>query len=189
MRIAGLITAFLVTVATAMPAQASTEVYTGSTTGQPTYHRTLAGSPPSSLSAVGTDVNYQAFNFMVTNNGTYNFGLDSSFDNFLAIYLGSFDPTAPLSNILVADDDSNGLNATISTSLLAGTSYFAIVTGFSNTDSGAFTLTANSREGSTFLASTGDGVPEPATWAMMLLGFGAVGFAMRRQRPSQLLRA
>lgn len=24
-------------------------------------------------------------------------------------------------------------------------------------------------------------VPEPATWAMMLLGFGAIGFAMRRQ--------
>jgi hypothetical protein len=27
-----------------------------------------------------------------------------------------------------------------------------------------------------------NGVPEPATWAMMLLGFGAVGFAMRRGR-------
>jgi hypothetical protein len=27
-------------------------------------------------------------------------------------------------------------------------------------------------------------VPEPATWAMMLLGFGAVGFAMRRNRKS-----
>lgn len=25
-------------------------------------------------------------------------------------------------------------------------------------------------------------VPEPATWAMMLLGFGAIGFAMRRRR-------
>jgi hypothetical protein len=25
-------------------------------------------------------------------------------------------------------------------------------------------------------------VPEPATWAMLLLGFGAVGFAMRRSR-------
>ena len=25
-------------------------------------------------------------------------------------------------------------------------------------------------------------VPEPSTWAMMLLGFGAVGFAMRRRR-------
>jgi hypothetical protein len=27
-----------------------------------------------------------------------------------------------------------------------------------------------------------NGVPEPGTWAMMLLGFGAVGFAMRRTR-------
>jgi hypothetical protein len=25
------------------------------------------------------------------------------------------------------------------------------------------------------------GVPEPGTWAMMLLGFGAIGFALRRQ--------
>ena len=25
-------------------------------------------------------------------------------------------------------------------------------------------------------------VPEPATWAMMLMGFGAIGFAMRRRR-------
>jgi hypothetical protein len=27
-------------------------------------------------------------------------------------------------------------------------------------------------------------VPEPATWAMMLLGFGAIGFAVRRRRSS-----
>ena len=35
------------------------------------------------------------------------------------------------------------------------------------------------------IASTEGGVPpvpEPATWAMMLLGFGATGFAMRRRR-------
>jgi hypothetical protein len=25
-------------------------------------------------------------------------------------------------------------------------------------------------------------VPEPGTWAMMLLGFGAIGFSMRRRR-------
>lgn len=30
------------------------------------------------------------------------------------------------------------------------------------------------------------GVPEPATWAMMLLGFGAVGFSMRRRRKALL---
>ncbi len=29
------------------------------------------------------------------------------------------------------------------------------------------------------------GVPEPGTWGMMLIGFGAVGFGMRRSRRSQ----
>lgn len=29
--------------------------------------------------------------------------------------------------------------------------------------------------------NTVSGVPEPATWAMMLLGFGAIGFGMRRK--------
>ena len=29
-------------------------------------------------------------------------------------------------------------------------------------------------------------VPEPGTWAMMLIGFGAVGFALRRRRTPQL---
>ena len=29
-------------------------------------------------------------------------------------------------------------------------------------------------------------VPEPATWAMMLVGFGAIGFSMRRRRPMML---
>jgi hypothetical protein len=31
-----------------------------------------------------------------------------------------------------------------------------------------------------------NGVPEPGTWAMMLLGFGAIGFAMRRSRRKPL---
>jgi len=31
------------------------------------------------------------------------------------------------------------------------------------------------------------GVPEPGTWALMLLGFGGIGFAMRRQRGKEVL--
>ena len=31
-------------------------------------------------------------------------------------------------------------------------------------------------------------VPEPATWAMMLMGFGAIGFAMRRRRRPALMQ-
>ncbi len=34
---------------------------------------------------------------------------------------------------------------------------------------------------------TGDGVPEPSTWAMMLLGFGATGIAIRRSRRKNVL--
>ena len=30
-------------------------------------------------------------------------------------------------------------------------------------------------------------VPEPATWAMMLIGFGGIGLAMRRRKPQQAL--
>ena len=38
------------------------------------------------------------------------------------------------------------------------------------------------------LYTTGDppAVPEPATWAMMLFGFGAAGYAMRRKRTPKL---
>ena len=36
--------------------------------------------------------------------------------------------------------------------------------------------------------SIGSPVPEPASWAMMLVGFGAVGFALRRRRRDQFLR-
>lgn len=31
-------------------------------------------------------------------------------------------------------------------------------------------------------------VPEPATWAMMTLGFGAMGFAMRRKKVNTRIR-
>ena len=36
------------------------------------------------------------------------------------------------------------------------------------------------------LVDPGTAVPEPATWAMMLMGFGAAGFAMRRRRTALL---
>lgn len=31
-------------------------------------------------------------------------------------------------------------------------------------------------------------VPEPGTWAMMLLGFGAIGFSVRRRRGRDLIQ-
>jgi hypothetical protein len=42
------------------------------------------------------------------------------------------------------------------------------------------------RGGSAIGAPTTPPVPEPATWAMMLFGFGAVGFALRRRRRTSI---
>jgi hypothetical protein len=44
---------------------------------------------------------------------------------------------------------------------------------------GTFDVTGISQRG----VSTVPGIPEPATWAMMILGFGVVGSAMRRRTP------
>lgn len=47
-------------------------------------------------------------------------------------------------------------------------------------NSGGFNVTLSAVRGA---------VPEPGTWAMMLLGFGAIGFAMRRKPTLVLTRA
>lgn len=54
---------------------------------------------------------------------------------------------------------------------------------------GTFTLniqgspgSQNGSLGGTVSFRSAAAVPEPATWAMMLLGFGAIGFSMRRRR-------
>ncbi len=56
---------------------------------------------------------------------------------------------------------------------------------------GTYTLVINGNNSSTgTLGGTitiTQSVPEPATWAMMILGFGAVGFVLRRKRRSALL--
>ena len=57
---------------------------------------------------------------------------------------------------------------------------------------GTYTLTIdgnNRSTGSLGGTVTINSVPEPATWAMMLLGFGAAGYAMRRRRAPVLAQA
>jgi hypothetical protein len=46
--------------------------------------------------------------------------------------------------------------------------------------SGAYTLTYN------YTAAATSAVPEPATWGMMLLGFGMIGFAARHRRRQKI---
>ncbi len=60
-----------------------------------------------------------------------------------------------------------------------------LASGHTRSSSTAITATRVRFAGT--ITITDHGVPEPATWAMMVLGFGAVGFALRRKRKLALI--
>ena len=98
----------------------------------------------------------------------------------------------PAGNIL------SGLNGNTSVNfpgLLNGTVYFGVHYGNGQggpgnsttfykifaTNLDIITLNLGASSTATLFAQVANPVPEPATWAMMLAGFGAVGFALRRR--------
>lgn len=85
------------------------------------------------------------------------------------------------------------LNGTAFTFNPSGQFEFGSVGNVPLVTSGLNTLTVNGNAGTAALGANasfsgvlsfapGSAVPEPATWAMMLVGFGAVGVGMRRRR-------
>lgn len=185
-KIATLVLALAATVASTS-AFAGTTVFTGDTTNGPTYNRPISGTPPTVLSGVGTAVRYVVTPFTVSVSGNYNF-LNSAptYDSYLGVHRNLFDPTNGLLNALSYDDDAGpGSDSQITgLALLAGVSYFAVSSGFANTDFGAFTLTIDGP--GNIIGAGGGGVPEPATWAMMIFGFAGIGAALRRRRATGL---
>jgi len=173
--------------AVAAPAQAA--FYLGDTTGGPTFNRAL--SDFSDLSGVGTDVAYDVFAFGVDTAGTYTinsfaygyFGgplASESWDNYLLLYVGSFDPAAALDNGLAGNDDFNGIGRSqITVDLMTDTAYYLVTTGFGNADYGRF-LNIIKGPG----AVVPPPVPEPSTYAMLAMGLLAIGFGVRRRAKS-----
>lgn len=117
-----------------------------------------------------------------------------------AIVLTSTDPTLPVDTSLnfVTGATTNRFNidqnyivtrATFYSSLLvpAGKDYLYINTnGRNNYEQGRsnydFSSISVAYGNSTFTLDASPAVPEPTTWAMMILGMGTVGFAMRRRK-------
>lgn len=164
---------------TAVPALADVVVVNGDTTAGATYNRPLSGAPPTGLSAVGTAVRYETTAFTVSEAGTYDLNSVAGYDNFLGLHSGSFDPSDPLANALIYNDDRPDIGiAGFTFDLLAGVSYFAVASGFSNDDFGAYALTISGPG----VISVGGAIPEPATWALMIGGFALTGAAMRRRK-------
>ncbi|MEK6638484.1 MAG: PEPxxWA-CTERM sorting domain-containing protein [Pseudomonadota bacterium] len=176
---------FALAATVASPAFAGTTIFTGDTTAGPTYNRPLSGRPPTGLSGVGTAVRYVVTPFTVSVSGSYNFLNSSLHDSFFGVHSNAFNPANGLLNALAYDDDAGpGTDSLITgLGLLAGVSYFAVSSGFDNSDFGRFTLTVdgpgNIVGGG---AGGGGGVPEPATWAMLIFGFAGVGMSLRRRR-------
>jgi hypothetical protein len=168
-----------------VPASAVVFTTSGDTTSGLTYNRPVPANFPTTLSGTGTAVRYNTLSFTVSTAGSYDFLMTSTtsgFDPFISLYRPTFNPSAPLTNALVARDDFGAppFNTTgFSRSLLTGTNYFLVFTGFNNQDFGTYDLTIN---GPGTVTPGAGAVPEPATWAMMIGGFGAVGFAMRRRQ-------
>jgi hypothetical protein len=158
----------LMLLALAMPGWAWQFTYSDTTAGAPAWNRPIA--PPVFTSLIGTNVPYHSQTFVAPNTDTYTITslATGGWDNFLVLYQGSFNPAAPLTNALAANDDFGFIGQSrIVRSLTAGTTYVVVTTGFTNSSFGSFTNTVS------------DTIPEPSTW--MLLGAGVIWIAARRR--------
>lgn len=98
--------------------------------------------------------------------GTVTFGPNDRFASFIS-------PTVvPFSN----GQNFIGLRATVGTDSFYG---FAYTTNTTINSIGFETVANQAITATTAIAAA---VPEPGTWAMMILGFGLVGYGMRRRR-------
>ena len=130
-----------------------------------------------SLSGSGTAVHYDAFTFGGVSAGSYDFrmiGNPTTFDTFLVLYAGGFNPASPLTNLVALNDDfvsGNTASGSGFTFTLAATTVYTLVsTAFSNSGVGGYTTTV--------LPSP---VPEPASYGLMALGLIGVGVTARRR--------
>jgi hypothetical protein len=81
--------------------------------------------------------------------------------------------------------DGSGLGFTTAAGTSVNLFYQSSASSYRINTTGPFTSSFVSANAAAVTAA----VPEPATWAMMLFGFGAIGFSVRRKRGVSLLQA
>jgi hypothetical protein len=139
----------------------------------------VAGIIPNYGTGTGT---FAAFSCMTGTCGSIqdisNFRVGAQAISNFFVLSGGNNPS-PISFDLSSIDNIGTLGANILAFTASGTLRYA---GFDATP-GSFVFTTQGNTTTSFSATaTAGAVPEPATWAMMILGMGAVGFAMRRRK-------
>ncbi len=125
--------------------------YLGDTTGGERFNRP---SGLTTLSSFATDVAYEAAEIEVAEDGFFtvlsdqtNFGL--LWDGYLLVYVDSFDPFSPLTNLIAVNDDyfgsllpgtGVGYSGIEDVELLSGVPYIIVQTGFDNPDEGPYQI-------------------------------------------------
>ena len=185
------IAAGVAALATAAQAQAQSIPFSGTITG------IGSGSPDASCApATARGILLPASSTGTSNIGTFTYGHNWCFNGPVGPINGTFDMFFGGDNLhgtltgIAGPSGTVGLtNLDLAYTILSGTGAFAGATG---SFGGIATADARGRLPTAPLFTlnfTGNmsapALPEPGTWMMMLLGFGGIGFAMRRQPREQ----
>jgi uncharacterized protein (TIGR03382 family) len=163
-------------------AMAGMTVYSGDTTGNPTWNRPVGTG---GLSGVGTAVPYETQAFSVSSSGPYTitsaYDASAGYDGYLHLYAGSFDPQDQFTNLIAGDDDYMGLYGAqmAGVYLTGGTNYIIVNSGFDNADFGAYTTTIC---GCGDIQLGGECSTVPAPGALGLVAAGCLSVLRRRRR-------
>lgn len=178
--------------------QAGLIVFSGTTSGGPTWIRPAEGSPPTGLSPGAGYVPYHVQPFYVT--GTAEFDLvsevpgnpDVRWDHFTLLYQDEFDASNPLVNVLLGNDDlpgGGGLESGfLDVWLHPGIQYFFVTTGFSQwaEAAGTFENTITGPTGFEVGLGSPPAIPEPSSLALLGLMISGAFALCRRARCRKL---
>jgi hypothetical protein len=194
---------FIATASAQTLPQDTVTYFTGSTSNAPTYNRLCVGTSscppplnanfgfPASLSGVGTAVRYVVTEFTVAQAGVYSFlSASTTWDNYTFLYRNSFTPSDPFSNLVIGNDDFDGVNiggmgsfmnvnnrSGFTTTLEAATPYLFVNTAHYNLDFGDFVASITGPAGLSILSA----VPEPDSAPMLALGLAGLALLGRRR--------
>ncbi len=188
-------TAIALSLSVTLPSEAFTVSYSGDTTNASTFNRPETEgfeggtNPPTALSSNGTAVPYFNQPFFVNTTGSYDVVGSQDFLGIQFLYQNSFNPTAPLVNLLSGNDPfpDEGNSGFSGLNLTTNNQYFLVTTGFDNTNSsfGTFTNTITG-SGNITLGSAPANVPEPSSIAATVV-FGLFGGSLMLKRKMKRL--